>query len=105
MESESGELCGVPGGEDETITKGEFNRLASTIKYYHFRPMKAQMGVIEQMLKQQNSVMSEHIESDREFFATLRGAKWALYAIAACLAPTVPIIYYLVKALTEAGVL
>ncbi len=82
MEGESGELCGVPGGEDEPITKGEFNRLVSQVKWYHLRPIKLSLERQEASLEASNKIMQAHIESDRDFFQKLSGAKWALYAIA-----------------------
>ena len=105
MEADSAELCGIPGEDREPITKEEFNRLVTQVKFYHYRPQQKALKDLGEMLVQHHKVLQEHIESDREFFAKLSGAKWALYAIIAMLAPVAPVLYYLVKALNTAGVL
>ena len=104
-EEPSDELCGIDGLNTETITQAEFNTFVRRVRYYHMRPLKKDMSDIKEMLVEQNRTMRSHIESDRDFFNKLLGAKWALYAIIAILAPIVPLLYYLIKALTTAGVL
>ena len=105
MDSDSAELCGIQGDDDDVLRKGEFNRLVTQVKFYHYRPQQKALKDLSEMLAHHHKVLTEHIESDREFFAKLSGAKWALYAIVAMLAPVAPILYYLVKALNTAGVL
>ena len=103
--TDSAELCGVPGHEDEQITKGELNRFVRTVNVYHGRPIKKELRNMNEALVEHHKILLSHIESDAIFTAKMAGAKWALYAIIAMLAPVVPLLYYLIKALTQAGVL
>lgn len=102
---QSSELCGIAGEDEETVTKGEFNRFVRVVNYYHGRPIKTELRELKDVVAKTNEIMQKHVESDELFFAKLAGAKWALYAIAAVLAPIVPMLYYLIRALTSAGVL
>ena len=103
--SEDSEMCAIPGAADAPLTRGEFNRLVSQVRYYHLRPLRDEIKDLKHMLIEQDRVMTGHIETDKAFFNQLKGAKWALYLIVAILAPIVPTIYYLIKALNTAGVL
>jgi len=105
VDADSAELCGIAGRDDEPVTKHEFNRLVTQVKFYHYRPQQQALKDLKEMLTKHHQVLHEHIEADREFFAKLSGAKWALYVIIAMLAPVVPILYYLIKSLSMAGVL
>ena len=105
MDSESAELCGIPGEPEHPVTKDELNRLVTQVKFYHYRPQQKALKELAAMLERHHIALTTHIESDAIFFAKLSGAKWALYAIVAMLAPVVPLLYYLIKALTTAGVL
>jgi len=105
MEAESAELCGIPGNDDETLTKGEFNRLVTQVKFYHYRPQQKALKDLSDMLDRHHKVLTAHIEDDREFYAKLTGARWALYAIVGMLAPVIPILFYLIRELSKAGVL
>ena len=103
--TDSAELCGVPGHEDEQITKGELNRFVRTVNVYHGRPIKSELRKINEALIDHHQVLRDHIEADAIFAAKMAGAKWALWAIVAMLAPVVPLLFYLIKSLTLAGVL
>lgn len=101
----STELCGIAGHDDETISKGEFNRFVRIVNYYHGRPIKADLRALKELVEASNKVFQDHMEADRIFFAKMAGAKWVIYLIAAMLAPVVPLLYYLIKALSTAGIL
>ena len=105
MEEPSWELCAIPGQSDSPLTKGEFNKLVAQVRYYHLRPLKVSIEELKHMIVEQDRIMTAHIESDKEFFAQLKGAKWAIYGIFACLAVLIPTGYSLVKALLLSGVL
>ena len=105
MTEEGGELCAVQGDDNEPIKKREFNRLISQVRYYHLRPIRDDIKDLKHMLVEQDRVMVAHIATDEKFFNQLKGAKWALYAMVAVLAPVVPLLYYLIKALNTAGIL
>jgi len=90
---------------NEPITKEEFNRLVSQVKFYHYRPQQIALKELKAMMERHHKVMADHIESDALFFAKLSGAKWALWAIVALVAPIVPILYYLIKALALAKII
>lgn len=102
---QSAELCGIPGEDGETVTKEEFNRFVRVVNYYHGRPIKHDVKELKALVEQTNEMMMEHIKTDALWFAKLSGARWALYLIAAILAPVIPLLYYLIKALTTSGVL
>lgn len=97
--SDSSELCGVSGADEDFIRKGEFNRLAAAIRYYHFKPLKEDVKEIKESIALLNETVREHIESDKAFFNQLLGAKWAIYAIFGILAFCTPVVYALAKAL------
>ena len=103
--TDSAELCGVAGHDDETITKGELNRFVRTVNVYHGRPIKSELRKLNDALTNHHEILRDHIEADARFAAKMAGAKWALYIIIAMLAPVVPLLYYLIKSLTMAGVL
>ena len=105
MEHESAELCGIAGGDNEPITKAEFNRLVAQVRYYHLRPMKKDMTELKALIQETNEMMQDHIKTDSAWFSKLEGAKWALWLIAACLVPAVPFMVYMVKALAIAKVI
>lgn len=105
MEAESAELCGLPGEDSELLRKGEFNRLVTQVKFYHYRPMHKQLGELQEMLVKHHELLQGHIEQDRMFFAKLSGAKWAIWGIAGAMAAIVPLLYQMIKALQIVGVL
>lgn len=102
---ETDALCSIPGDDSDALTKGEFNRFSTQVRYYHLRPMRVELTDLKHMLTEQDRVMQAHIEAYEKFFNQMSGAKWALYALIAVLAPVAPTLYYLVKSLTAAGVL
>lgn len=107
MEAEdaSAALCGIDGNEHEPVTVGQLNRLAAEVKYYHYRPMRKALSDLQATMERHHELMLSHIESDKIFFAKLEGARWAIYVILAMIAPVIPILYYLVRALSVAKVI
>jgi len=61
MDTESAELCGIPGGDDEMLTKGEFNRLVSQVKFYHYRPQQKALKDLATMLERHHGVLQQHM--------------------------------------------
>lgn len=98
-------LCSIPGDDSDALTKGEFNRFSTQVRYYHLRPMRAELIDLKHMLAEQDRVMQTHIDAYEKFFNQMNGAKWALYFLAAVLAPLVPVLYYLINKLSSAGML
>jgi len=105
MDEPSGEMCAIQGQKDTPLTKGEFNEFVARVRYYHLRPLRDDVKEIKHMLVEQARVIDTHIDNDREFFAKLAGARWAIYVMAGCLAFLLPLIWQLIKALNLANVL
>ena len=105
MPNDEGDLCGIPGTSDSPLTKGEFNKLITQVRYYHLRPLREDFKELKHMIVEQDRTMEAHIKTDKEFFDKLTGVKWALYAIFGCMAFLVPLIWQLIKALNLANVL
>ena len=105
METESAELCGIPGEHHEPVTKEEFNRLLVQIKYYHLRPHMKETKDLKELVVRTHELLESHIKADAEWFNKLAGAKWALWVIAGCLVPAVPFMVYMIRALIIAKVI
>jgi len=92
VSDDSAELCGIEGQDDEFVTIGQVNRFARIVNVYHGRPIKDDLRGLR-------ISMDDHIKQDEAIHNQIRGARWAIYALAGAIAFCVPLGFKILEAL------